>query len=1013
MDIERLHDFIEELRDRVDIVALAQTCGLDVDTRRRGKYYYGRQGGNANTLMLDPKLNAYTWWNREGAGKKFKGDFLNLLETYGGMDFWQALETAANQAGMSIPRDVVKVGGDAAAMASFKVRRELLDVVTEWAARKLATTPAAIAYAIGRGFTCDGLLDEDGNPTPGTIKLTRMGFSGGTQKDRDDLAGELSMNGYDLRNPMVVDLVGMRGNVAAWCKEHGIEAQPNWLDKDRIWGVVEFPMLLYPHIRRGKVEYLSGRQLVWDESQLKSSPDKHHKSLNLHTAFWGEKRLFYNQVWDDDASVVFIVEGPADAYTLGQWGLAALALCGVSGGEELKHVIKRARERKATLYVALDADSAGQRARETVLQLAGPLSYVITWPEKDANDWLQAMIKGGKDAQAQNAEINSMLRGTPTYVETLFFKAWKAEGPEKFAANMAAARLFAKVDPAQAPTCKAQIIDRFGISKADFDVIAKSFDKKKAKKDGQGDDDEDESPEEKIIFLGGYLHEHLVDLVYDEPKQALRYAVRYPNGKVEVVPHLDLQGKRYWPGFSDAAITKGALLLPDRFGPELDEVELVKKIDRFIYDYFDFGSDKFFPRMSDYYIMLSWMADVFTKGTMIPYLRAMGDFGTGKTRLIWTVGVLCRRPLLVNGGSKPAAIRRIVDKWHPTLVVDEADFKGSDEASDMMKIYNGGNQVGNPIIITGKDSSGGFQVEIYDVYGPKLIAARKDAFDKAFGSRCLTYEPAGGDLREDIPLGFPPEFWTRATEIRGNLLAYRMRHWKPEIAVDYSKVDRSIPNRLNQVITPLRSIVNEQSLYEDLNNFVKAYAERTQSERYLTFTARILEGILRAWAWGTIPEGTEADASRVYLKDIAACVNAIIDEMNKKMGDDWDMPDGQDGDKKDGKKDGGKVTSRKVSDNMVKYLNLHTLRSTSGPASYKGTMYLEWDETRMRALCERWGIEYLQRGSLLRPKVINLNAGGEPWKQAREAWRTAGSHEKTPADEATPEDIAWLNEKMV
>jgi DNA primase len=1002
MNIELLKDYIEELREKVDIVALAAMVNIKVDTKKRGKYVYGLEH---DSLMLDVQWKSYKWWSMNK-----QGDFLNLLMDFGKYDFWQSLEIASKQAGMTIPREIVKFGGDAAAVASFRTRRELLDVVTHWAAKKLTATPEALAYATGRGFSMDGTVDDTGKDTPGTVKLARLGFTGGTAKDRDDLVGELSMNGYDLRDPLVVEFVGLRGGVQVWCKERAVEAQSNWLEKDRIWGVVEFPMLLYPHFRNGKVVYLSGRQVMWQDERIISNPDKKHKSLNLHEAFWGGKQLFYNQVWDESCEVFFVVEGPADALTLGQWGLAAVALCGVCGGDELKHLIKKAKEREATIYAALDSDGPGKRARELILAQAGPLTYVITWPEKDANDWLQAMIAKGIEGKEQNSQVNSLLRDALTYVETFCQAAEMMEGAVKVKAIAAALDLVGKI-PADYIS---QFSKRIGpYLEMSAGKVESEWKKKQSKKKAadDGEDSDEDSPSVREVYYGGYLHEHLVDLVYDEERQAVRFAVRYPSGKFDVVPHLDLKGIRYFPGDADVAITKGALLLPKILGPELDEVQLVKKIDKFIYDYYDFGGDRFYPRVSAYYVMLSWLADVFTKGTMIPYLRAMGDYGTGKTRLIWTIGVLCRRPLLVNGGSKPAAIRRMIDKWHPTMVVDEADFKGSDEASDMMKIYNGGNQVGNPIIITGKDSGGGFQVEIYDVYGPKLIAARKEAFDKAFGSRCLTYETVGGEMREDIPIGFPPEFWTRATEIRGHLLAYRMRHWQPETAVDYSHVDRSLPNRLNQVITPLRAIIRDQTLFDEMNEFVKKYAEHATSDRYLSFTARVLEGIVRAWAWGPINGGTIEDISRVYLKDVAACVNDIIDEMNKKMGDDWEAPTSDEG---KSKKESGKVTSRKVSDNMTKYLNLHTLRSTAGPTAYRGTMYLEWEEKRMRSLCTRWGVEYLERGSIKRPMFVNLNddATRKSFQEQRDKWNALKEQETpVPPADATPEDISWLSQQ--
>lgn len=1003
-----LQNFIDELRERVDMVALVQGCGVRVNTRKRGKYFYGE---DHDSLMIDPVWKSYKFWNPgSSGGKKPQGDFLDFQMEFGGMEFMEALRHLGNQYNLAVPEGV-KIGGNAAAMASFRARRNLLDAVVDWMQKRLEQTPAALAYAQGRGFSSWSETHE-----PGTIQLSRISFSGGTSQDRDDLIGELRLLGFDVHDPLAVEFVGLRGGVRQWCAEHKIEAQPNWLEKDRIWGVTEFPMLVYPHLRNGVVTYISGRQLAWDDGRLISSPDKKHKSLNLHAAFWGEKRLFYNQAWDDDAGAFFVVEGPADALTLGQWGLAAVALCGVTGGDEIRRVFERARKRNATVYEALDDDAAGANASKTVLNLAGPMARVIEWPtlregDKDANDWLKSLVAQGVEAQEQNTLVNALIRQAPSHVERVCAEAGGKAGAEQVKARNEAAKLIAKLDPSTLAQYKRRLADLMGMGVVELNGMLRSEveRRKKAGKNGNGASEEEDAPEAVEFYLGGYLYDHLVELIYDDQKMNMLYAVRYPSGKTAVVPHLDIRGIRYSPGAPSPEVMMGGLLLPNRLGAELGELELVRMVDRFIYRYYDFGTDMFYQKLSGYYVLLSWVADAFTKGTMIPYLRAMGDYGTGKTRMAWTVGALCRRPLLVNGGSTAASIRRMIHKWSCTLVLDEADFGASDEAADISKILNGGNQVGNPIMSTMKSGDGNFAVEVLNVYGPKLIAARKDSQDKAVGSRCLTYEPVGGELRADVPIGYPPEFWTEATEIRNHLLAYRLRNWQPEKAIDYASANRALPNRLNQVTMALKTVVQDDGLHRDIDSFVEAYARQTVSERSETMTARIVEGIMRAWAWGRIEGGTVEDDERIYLKDIKDATNMIVDEMNRRMGDEWAQESDAQGQGQGQKKSSDRMTSRRVSDTMRKYLQLHTLRATSGPNEYRGTYYLAWDEKRMRALCNRWGAEWLERGSLQRPKIVRLNdeTTGQRFAEERAKWKGGGNGPQPPEP---PADLSWVDQ---
>lgn len=134
---------------------------------------------------------------------------------------------------------------------------------------------------------------------------------------------------------------------------------------------------------------------------------------------------------------------------------------------------------------------------------------------------------------------------------------------------------------------------------------------------------------------------------------------------------------------------------------------------------------------------------------------------------------------------------------------------------------------------------------------------------------------------------------------------------------------------------------------------------------------------MRAWAWGPVSEHP-SDEWRTYLKDVRECANDIMDEQRAQMGD----SDDEDKEKKK------KMSSQGIAHILRKYLQLKTIRATDGgDAEYKGTMYVEWDEERIRGLCERWGVEWLERGSLNRPKIVKLQ--GDPFKDERDLW-----HEK-------------------
>lgn len=49
-----------------------------------------------------------------------------------------------------------------------------------------------------------------------------------------------------------------------------------------------------------------------------------------------------------------------------------------------------------------------------------------------------------------------------------------------------------------------------------------------------------------------------------------------------------------------------------------------------------------------HYVLLTWVYDAFSD---LAYLRFRGDFGTGKTRALLTIGSLCYKPFFASGAS--------------------------------------------------------------------------------------------------------------------------------------------------------------------------------------------------------------------------------------------------------------------------------------------------------------------------------------------------------------------------
>ena len=534
----------------------------------------------------------------------------------------------------------------------------------------------------------------------------------------------------------------------------------------------------------------------------------------------------------------------------------------------------------------------------------------------------------------------------------------------------------ATLDPNDRAGYQNAVIERLGIKSNEFTQRVRALNGHVKKSTAKGEEDE------PVRTAGGWIQHHLVELFFDREKMRMMLAVKYPDGTVsDLKDQVNIEGTTYKPIFPTSSVTKKIVLLPSELGEPMSEDELLAATNSHINKYFDFGSDLFFQEIAPLYVPFTYLYDAFTE---VSYLRGMGDYGTGKTRFIKTIGRICYRPIYMSGGSSAASIYHLLDFYRGTLVLNEGDFGQSDEASIIAKILNGGTEKDEAVTKLRKDASGNFEPEAFNVFGPKVIATRKEFDDRAIRSRCLTMEMVPFQPHPRIPLSSPPEKELDELEIRNLWTTYRMHHAKESITVDESLADRSVEPRLNQITLSLLSTINDDKTRERIQAFIRAHNERTKEERYQAKTARVVEGLVIANAWGAVSDHP-SDQERVYLKDVTKAANMRIDEMKAAMGEEEEEEsEGR------GKKFASKMTSRGVSSVLEKFCQIQTRRTSDGVEGYRGTTEIVWDEARIKALCERWGVAWKERGSEERPKetVVKFGGPGSASKKLRDEWNS-------------------------
>lgn len=410
----------------------------------------------------------------------------------------------------------------------------------------------------------------------------------------------------------------------------------------------------------------------------------------------------------------------------------------------------------------------------------------------------------------------------------------------------------------------------------------------------------------------------LVELIYDPATFTTALAICDPDGRTHIKPQLDLDaGERLVPySPHNNLIATGCVLLPSAVSAHEGKEALLAEVRAFLHRYVDLPD--VYEVIAAHYVLLSWVYDAFSD---LPYLRFRGDFGTGKTRALLTIGSLCYKPFFASGASTVSPLFHIQDTFQGTLILDEADFRFSDAAAQLTKVLNNGTTAGMPVLRTMTNRNRELNPQAFRVFGPKIVAMREHFADQALESRLLTHETSGRSVREDVPIHLPASFHDEARELRNKLLAWRFRS-RFSIGPDPSRAAAGVAARYRQSSLALLSLIDDADVRAAITRELAGEEARVLNERADTLEAAMLGAI----------EETFGDAHGPH-----ASVNAIATRFNMTSAEELGQP----------------MTNKWVGGFIRKRLRLATLK-TGGvyvvPATERG---------KLGAMLARYGRENL------------------------------------------------------
>lgn len=307
----------------------------------------------------------------------------------------------------------------------------------------------------------------------------------------------------------------------------------------------------------------------------------------------------------------------------------------------------------------------------------------------------------------------------------------------------------------------------------------------------------------------------LVELLFDAEVKQTWLAV-WDRGTWRYEDAVAHTGKTLVPYAPDNGLLEhDVVLLPSAPDEYVSHDELIKDIRSYIRRYVDLSKD--FETITAHYVVLTWLYDCFNE---VPYLRVRGDYGSGKTRFLQTIGAICYRPIFVSGASTVSPIFHLLDTLRGTLILDEADFRYSDEKAELVKILNNGNVRGMPVLRAQLSRQREFEPRVFNVFGPKIVAMRTRYDDAALESRFLTGEFGNKELRKGVPLNLPPSYREEALALRNKLLMYRFRNWGRYQLTDRFRIKGMEP-RLNQILAPLLAIAADDESRDAILHFAE------------------------------------------------------------------------------------------------------------------------------------------------------------------------------------------------
>lgn len=911
---------IDDIKAQVDLAGLVGETA-SVKLRKSGRGWVGfcpfHDDRHKPSLVVYPP-NARGQWYWKCFYCNDGGSQIDwVMRKNPGWDVTEAIKSLAKRAGIELGDGGADIATRVAAQKKRSAYRVAMDVFKRWllgvqdktGKQVKAGDAAALSYAMDRGWEL-GTIQNGGT----------LGFSGrATAEEYREMRGEFQMNGIDLLSPEAVVVLGFKGDTAEWARAHDLD--PKSFGESYISGLMDKPALVYAHKFEGRIEYLSGRILP--------GFDEKRKSHNPNAELAGERRSFRNSLYrhhhlegQDKGALLYIVEGQGDAKTCEQFGVPAVALCGssweylVESGE-----VEDWRDDYEEFIYVTDADAAGEKVvtgKDHKFELSSALGAMLwvgrtpklewTRPDgsqktvKDLNDLAQYLRDTKAEKGAENRLFNEISMGAERIVVLAARYAGTLSGHPKDKLVETVVRPLILSIPAEKRvglTRDLAVAMYPNGSKAHSTTSFNQWLRAQEKSAAQAGEQDNKLPE--VETYGGWYPNrenrdsgHLVELFYDREAERLRLAwvhiksLERNEREIGWGKSLTLENKVLVPPVYDQTIQdeievhSSAIKFPTRVGEKHTTAEIIRRCADFYQRYF-FSEDKSKFKFCAVWSLNTHVYDCFSA---INILRALGPAGSGKSDLMYLVGLTSYRFAVTAATTTATSHVGLARLYHATDMIDEYDsamkrddgtLEGYLKARPMRRIAHSFKMM-EVMTPNGKT----FVPSNTPIYGPTMVTGYKPFADKGIESRCMTFHLTKTDMlildRGGYEPGFyPPEIEVEGEEIRNICLRWRLENWLPRIELTEAERkahklnDVWVDARENQLLRSAKVMAIKQGdmdLLDELFKIGRANFEDQMLELSGSFEAMVLRAVLAADIAKDVEMGIKPQASPAYAEKV-------------------------------------------------------------------------------------------------------------------------------------------------